>query len=464
MKYVALLLATLFLCFATAFAENSQQQRPSFFDLQFINVVDTNCHIISPEKPVLKLNSRFYNKVGSDTAPVSCKGQICWSWQTPNAGATSFFYTVYSSNLPLKITNTDKIYKELSQSINQSLSIRKDKKNMISAVKEFIQSNFESGKERKTTKERSIKKGKTHEEIMEQNITPLFHRYLSQGLHGNVEGVYPYCLASAVDLFFKAYETNRTNSLVKSFIIHKTIDPKDIDISNSPDYLTYAKILYEARFIPFTYKDKKTIKTVAKNFNKALSEMLKLKEPIWAQATLYASLLEWNEFAEVKKHFDEYIAEIKRDYDKLMNHTTKQLLQEDELLGNMKLIMDYYYFNRKNNLKLSEIADTYLRLAINKAFITSLPKEYEPQKYVNAIKEVANELLAQAKETTPIATKLNEILTANYTEKAEKDFELPSEKKRKKMIIALAILGIAVVILIAGILIWRKRNDKKNLL
>jgi hypothetical protein len=80
---------------------------------------------------VLKLDEGFYNKGGWGKGAISCKGEVCWSWE---ARKSFFDWVLYSSNLPLKISNTERLSKNISQVIKNSQSLRKSASDAVNAA------------------------------------------------------------------------------------------------------------------------------------------------------------------------------------------------------------------------------------------------------------------------------------------------------------------------------------------
>jgi hypothetical protein len=85
---------------------------------------------------------------------------------------------------------------------------------VLSTIQEFLQACFETGKEQRPVKERTITESKSQEQSVKTNITVLFHRFLAMGGQNAWTAVYPFCLFSSVELFYQAYNSNRVNVLV----------------------------------------------------------------------------------------------------------------------------------------------------------------------------------------------------------------------------------------------------------
>jgi len=340
-----IILTFLFLLPLPLMAETTQQQQQIPLNkLVMPNFVYDHCHLITPSLKVIELNESFINEIGSAVAPKSCKGQVCWSWQTWKAGADFFTWQLYDSTLPLKISNIEKISKSISQTIKQTETLRKSSSNLIDATQEFLKSSFSTGKEKGITRERTITGQKSQEQASELNITPMFHKYLAMALQGPYPVAYPLCISSAVDLFFKAYDSDRVNDLVEVFVIYKTVKPEDIEFSQQKTMLNRAKFLFSL------YGD------LIRGENE--------KKYAWAQATLFAKLLEWPEFTQVKTTVDEYIDKVYNTYTMMKTKTTKELAEKDKLLAAIKLLTDKYNTKNNPNPESSAVEDEYVNAAV----------------------------------------------------------------------------------------------------
>jgi hypothetical protein len=251
------------------------------------NFIDTRCQTFKPSKPILKLDETYYNKVGYAVGATSCKGEVCWSWSKEK---NAFDWKLYSSNLPLRISNVEKLSKSITQTIKNSKSLKKDASSITNLALEFLQNSFGMAKGRDVAKERAITESKSQESSVEINTTTLFHRFLAMALQGPFTAKPHFCLASAVDLFYKTFNENKVNDLVEAFIFFQTIQPEDVKI-NGKDVLSRAKFLY---LNLMEVNKKKTINHREGQF-------------AWASALLFAKLLDWGEFQEVKKLVDDYL-------------------------------------------------------------------------------------------------------------------------------------------------------------
>jgi hypothetical protein len=250
--------------------------------------VDTRCQNFKPSTPLLKLDETYYNKVGYGVGATSCKGEVCWSW---SKGKDAFDLKLYSSNLPLRVSNVEKLSKSITQTIKNSKALKKDASSITNLALEFLQNSFGMTKGRDVAKERTITESKTQESAVEINTTTLFHRFLATALQGAFLAKPHFCLASAVDLFYKAYNENRVNDLIEAFIFFQTLKPEDMVLTKEKEFLNRAKLLY------LMTEKEKTLNHTKKRF-------------AWASALLFAKLLEWEEFQEVKRLVDDYIDKI----------------------------------------------------------------------------------------------------------------------------------------------------------
>jgi hypothetical protein len=280
-------------------------------DLKLSNFV-TACSIPA-KQPILKLSSAFVNTQGSTVAPTSCVGQVCYSWQTPQAGATAFNYTLYSSSLPIQINDSQKLSKNLQLTIQQSDSIKKDSANAVNAALEFLSTSFNTSKQLNNSQSSSISQQKSLEQNISTNTSALFHKYLATALQGDRQAKYPYCLSSAVNLFYNFYNNYESDKLVESYVIFRTIKPDELDFTNKHDTLNYAKFFY-------------ILQPTSQN--------------AWAQATLFAELITQPEFADVKQQTDYYIDKVYKTYEQLQTQTTADILKTNKKLAAFKYNCD----------------------------------------------------------------------------------------------------------------------------
>lgn len=351
-KILATILSLIFLLpFPIFAAEQSQQEKYILNKLLLPNFVYAPCHRFTPDRSLLifVLDERFYNSVGSNIAPTSCKGgSVCWSWKILQPYESLWDIQIYSSELPLKITNLKKLSESIVTTIKENQTLRKSSNSLVSAAQEFLNSSFGAGKERGISKERSMTQSESRERSTELNVTPQFHAFLSQALMGPFRASYPFCIASAVDFFFKAYYSDRTDDLIHAFIIFKTVRPWDIDFSSSNDMLNRAKFLYSL------------IENLSNDKHAAQSA--------WAQAVLFSELLtNWKEFEEVKQFVDSEIQKIYPKYQALTSKTTAEIASTDKNLAVAKYFVDKslkVIDDTQIRQKQNEIRDEYLKASI----------------------------------------------------------------------------------------------------
>lgn len=369
MRKIVLLLIFLFiLLFSTSvFADGKY----TLERLVLPNFIYSPCHFFKPDPGllVMQLDERYVNTQGSNLAPTSCKGgSVCWSWKILSQGENLWDIQIFSSELPLKITNLKKISESISTTIKKNQNLRKSTGNLVSAAQEFINSNFGTGKEKGITKEHSMTQSESRERAIELNVTPQFHMFLSKAIMGPFVASYPFCISSAIDLFFKAYNTDRSDDLIHAFVIFKTLKPEDIDFSNQNDILNRAKFLFSL-LIGISGKD-----------------MMRLNAG-WAQAVLFAQVLNWQEFEEVRKFVDSEIQKTYSKYVTLLEKTTAEIGRQDKNLAVIKYRTDKKLRVNDNELKQkqNEIKDNY----IETAFISfvSKPDEKEIKEYETALEK-----------------------------------------------------------------------------
>jgi hypothetical protein len=386
------------------------------------NFLETHCQRFRASKPVLELDERYYNREAWGSGATSCKGEICWSW---NHGKTVFDWQLYTSTLPVRIANVEKISKSISQTIKNSQSLRKNTSDVLSAVQEFLQAPLGTGKDQNITKERTITESKSQEPAVETNITALFHRFLSMALQAVFPADYPFCFASATDLFFKAYSSNinRVNDMIEAFVIFQTVKPQDLRFSNEKTLLNRAKLLY---FVE--------------------SPKYKEQEPFaWASSVLFAKLLEWDEFQDVRKIVDDYIDKAFEKYQQVKAHTTKELLSLDRELAMFKYAVDKQLKKGNKTQDSAEVEDNYAYIATVR-FFTQRGKE-------EAIKEIQPAFEEALKKNDPL---LN-------TKLLKEDPALVKIVKNKP--VAAAGIGAGAVLGITGVavtLYFRKKKQNQN--
>ncbi|MCS7106473.1 MAG: hypothetical protein NZ942_04090, partial [Candidatus Aenigmarchaeota archaeon] len=213
-----------------------------------------------------------------------------------------------------------------------------------------------------------MSQSESRERSVNLNITPLFHQYLAKALSGPIPSDYPFCISGAVDLFWKAYETNRVNDLVQAFVFYKTIKPSDVDFSQNNDFLNRAKFFYHMIDISKFLKEKLT-----------KTGLNLMKDNSWAQATLFAKLLEWEEFARLRKEIEEEIQKHFSTYKLLTEKTTLEISQINKNLAALKYAVDKQLSSE--NATISQIRDEYVGIReemvtpeIIKDFETALSK------------------------------------------------------------------------------------------
>jgi len=404
-------------------ADNNTMPGINYLLLQ--NFVETHCQQFRALKPALELDERYVNMKAWGTGANSCKGEICWSW---NDRKTYFDWDLYSSHLPLQITNVEKLSKSITQTIKSSRSLRKDASSVVNSAQEFLQASTGGAKARDIVKERSMSETKSQESSVQTNITILFHRFLGMALQNVFPAEYYFCLSSAVDLFYKAFNTNRVNDLVEAFIFFQTVSPEDVKFTNGKDYLNRAKFLYLIARKEADTKEKQQF--------------------AWASALLFAKLLEWEEFQEVGKLVDDYIDKVYKEYQLLKTHTTKELLKIDKALALLKFTVDK---DLQMQNRTQEAEDWYAHIAMFKYFDTKRRQNAEQQLYPELQKQL-NEAFQ----------KNDPILEAKLVEE-KKELNVAKLVKEKPAVVAGAMGAGAVGIGVAvGALYFRKRKKQSS--
>jgi len=387
------------------------------------NFVETRCQQFRALKPVFELDERHFHHEVWGAGAKSCKGEICWSW---NRGQGFFDWKFYSSNLPLQITNVERLSKSITQTVKSSHSLKKDASSVVNSAQEFLQASVGGGKARDTVKERSISETKSQESSVQTNITILFHRFLGMALQNVFPAPYNFCLASATDLFYKAFNTNRVNDLVEAFIFFQTVSPEDVRFTDGKDFLNRAKFLY---LITRGGADSKEKQQFA-----------------WASALLFAKLLEWEEFQEVRKLVDDYIDKAYKEYQLLKTHTTKELLGINKELALLKFAVDK---NLQNANKTQEAEDWYGHIATLKYFDQKRRQEIEQ----GLFPELQKQLDEALKKNDPI-------LEAKLIKDEPKGAKIVNiAKEKSKELVAAIGIGVAGV---TGALYFRKKKQRER--
>jgi len=406
-------------------ADNNTMPGINYLLLQ--NFVETHCQQFRALKPALELDEGYVNMKAWGSGANSCKGEICWSW---NRGKGFFDWHFYSSNLPLQITNVERISKSITQTVKNSHSLRKDASSVVNSAQEFLQTSMGGGKSRDIVKERAMSESKVQESSVQTNITILFHRFLGMALQNVFPAEYYFCLSSAVDLFYKAFNTNRVNDLVEAFIFFQTIQPGDVKFTDGKDYLNRAKFLYLI------------IQGEAKNKEQ--------QQFAWASALLFAKLLEWEEFQEVGKLVDDYIDKVYKEYQLLKTHTTKELLEKDKELALFKFAVDK---DLQTHNRTHEAEDWYGHIAMFKYFDTKRRQNAEQQLYPELQKQL-NEAFQ----------KNDPILEAKLVEK-KKELNVAKLVKEKPAVagaVGVGAVGGAVGIVAGALYLKRRRKQNKT--
>jgi len=423
-KAIAATIATVSLILPATVQGKATQQSNNTIAINYLllpNFVDTHCQNFKTLKAVIELNESFYNKVGFGVGAVSCKGEICWSWER---GKGPFDWKLYSSNLPVRISNIEKISKNITQTVKNSYSLRRDASSIVNAAQDFLQASFGAVKEHNISKERAITESKSQESSVETNITALFHRFLSMGLQNALQANYPFCFAAATDLFYKAYNENRVNDLIEVFTFFQTIQPTDLRFSNEKSFLNRAKLLY----------------LIAEGEAQSSEQ----KQFAWSSALLFSKLLEWNEFQDVRKIVDDYIDKVYEKYQLLKSHTTKELLELDKELAVFKYAVDAQLQLENKTQDISEIEDRYAMLATLKFFDA----------------KVKEELIKQLQQRFDEALKKNDpVLNAKLVKEDTVLVKIIKENPKAAGAGAGAVIGIAGV---AGALYFRKKKQKES--
>jgi hypothetical protein len=99
--------------------------------LHLQNFIETHCQYFRALKPTMELDERHYHHEAWGSGAKSCKGEICWSW---NRGKEFFDWQFYSSNLPLQITNVERISKSITQTVKSSQSLKKDASSVVNSA------------------------------------------------------------------------------------------------------------------------------------------------------------------------------------------------------------------------------------------------------------------------------------------------------------------------------------------
>jgi hypothetical protein len=391
--------------------------------LHLPNFIETNCQNFRALKPIFNLDERFYNSRGWGTGATSCKGEVCWSW---NEGKNVFDWQLYTSNLPVRIANTERISKSISQTVKNSQSLRKNSNDVISAVQEFLQSSFGTGKEQSSIRERAITESRSQEQSVETNITALFHRFLSMALQVVFPADYPFCFASATDLFFKAYSSNtsKVNDLVEAFVIFQTVRPQDLMFNNEKNFLNRAKFLY---LIMLPFRDREQF--------------------AWASATLFAKLLEWNEFQDVRKIVDNYIDKVYKKYQLLKSHSTQELLKLDKELAMFKYGIDAQLHKENKTQDLSEIEDRYAYAAILQFF-----DQKEKERMIKELHPLLDEAL---KKNDPL-------LNAKLLKEEPAIVKIVKEKPMAAVGVGAGIIGIGITGIAGSLYLRKKKQSQKQ--
>ncbi|MGB9878351.1 MAG: hypothetical protein ACPLGZ_00040 [Candidatus Pelagibacter ubique] len=368
---------------------------------------------------MISLDERFFNKVGAFT-PTSCKGEVCWSWLASGGIKGIYDWTIYSSGLPVTISDASKVSKSISQTIKQTATIRKSADAVAKAAAEMVHSSFTTGKELGISQEKAMSETKTREQETRQNITPLFHAFLARAIQGPLVAIYPFCISSAVSLFWHAYEAGKTDDLVKAFVIYRTVKPEDIDFDNTSTLLNRAKFLYSIYF-----------PSIRKDYDS------KLRDFAWASSVLFATLLEWPEFAEVAKKVDSEIQKAYGRYQTMKKHTTQGIYHQDQQLALAKWSLADTTEKPENQTALK---DKYIEIATAYDYIVhDMLEGKKPQ--------LEQELQQKIQNHDPIVTS---------------KFIHESSVKNIPVWVLVGTIGISVALVVATIIRRRRKKNQKH--
>lgn len=347
MRKITLLLFTIVLFSSSVFAET--QQKFALEDFILVNFINPNCHEffgkpISSKYNLIQLDELFVNRVGSNYAPTSCKGETCWSW---TIASNIYDWRVLTSNIPISIKNSKKLAESISQTIKESQNLRKSASSLVSAAQEFINSSFSTSKDKNISRERSMSQTESREQAVETNMSADFHDFIAKGLQGTLPApLYAFCISSAVDLVYRAYFSDRLDDLVQAYILYRTVKPDDLDFSSQNTVLNRAKLIY--------------------SIAKSPSSNLNARQYEWAHAVLFAKLLDWDELKEPRQFLDNEIKKIHENYALMQQKSTQELSQI-----NKNLALQKFYKDKELKLdtetakqKQNEIRDAYIHAAV----------------------------------------------------------------------------------------------------
>jgi hypothetical protein len=172
----------------------------------------------------------------------------------------------------------------------------------------------------------------------------------------------------------------------------------------------------------------------------------------WASSVLFAKMLEWDEFQDVRKVVDDYIAKVYEKYQLLKTKTTKDLLGIDRELAMFKYAVDKQLQEGNKTPDTAEVEDRYAYIAVVRFFDLrgkeKAIKEIQPA-FEEAFKKDDPLLYAKfLKEEKPLAT----------------DAIVRFVKENPASAAAVGAGGVALGIIGAGTLYLRKKKqeDKKE--
>jgi hypothetical protein len=154
---------------------------------------------------------------------------------------------------------------------------------------------------------------------------------------------------------------------------------------------------------------------------------------------LFAKLLEWEEFQDVRRVVDDYIDKVYEKYQLLKTHTTKELLEIDEESAMWKYAVDRQFGETQ---EIAEIEDKYAYLATFKFFTAE-----EKEKTIKELKPMLDEAL---KKNDPL-------LNAKILK--EENTKLVKSIKEKPQVVGAGV-GAGIGIGVVGALYFRKRRKQ----
>lgn len=429
--------------------DNKHGEKKPIDYLFLSNYVRTGCHITRAiDGTILFLRGNYGFEIRNFTLP-KCYNSfgVGWIWDDRDIKRTKNIWDikVYSSSLTLRVKDEQGLSRSISTSISESQTSSESISYSTSLAKSLI------NRDSSTSEGSSISQSQKKSFGVDEDSTARIHAFLAKALIGSFANVkVDMCIASAADLSYMTYNTERSDSIIRAYVLYKSVKPEKVEFTNKSSLLNYAKLFY-------------TILEVATNFreesNKSIAKSK--KDAAWAQAILFAEFVKhWEEFADVKKTVDLVLQDVYSIYRLFTSENTKSILLRDETLASIKYVADVNIdLAKKANVipkgeEENYIKDEYLRYSV-------IANSYLKEKLLK------NERNKQ--EFKQAVAENNPILEVKYFDSKDSKPDKPREvtpKKPKpssgKVVVIVATIVVITFAIVSILIVLRKKRRNKG--